>query len=121
MSNIFKHHAVNWIDGMKLSGHHFLQDNAHVYELLQDATALLLTPNIYGLLAPDKGQATSLNLEVRIPQGSQAKVVLKHCNAVTRKGGRIVANSDFLPQGELSTLIPAEQFKGQGSVELAVI
>ncbi|MCX6188062.1 MAG: hypothetical protein NTW54_00370 [Bacteroidetes bacterium] len=84
-----KHHAVNWIDGMKISKSHFAETNNFIYDQIRDGISLQLTNFNYGLLPPLSGEKTSLTFTVKETQSEKYKVSLSHCRAITHGGCRI--------------------------------
>ena len=81
--------AVNWVDGMKLSEHHFNLMQDHVYDLHRDALSHVVTPLRYGLLPPTFDWSKSLDFSIRIDQGKIIQIQVIQCRAITSSGMRI--------------------------------
>ncbi|TAE24144.1 MAG: hypothetical protein EAZ91_21020 [Cytophagales bacterium] len=87
---------VNWVDGMKLSGQHFVQTDHHIQDLVRDAVSLQLTNYNFGLLPPVKGSTLSHDFDLLEKMGNYVEVRLSRCNAITQGGCRIAINPDVL-------------------------
>ncbi len=84
-----KHFPVNWADGMKVSRHHFVSNEAWLQDSLRDTACLGLTDYNYGLL-PSSPKEPALDLSIREDRQSQRLLVQLHrCRALTRGGCRI--------------------------------
>ncbi len=79
-----KHLPVNWVDGMKVSKTHFMQEQDAYMDSVRDVTALGLSDFNFGLLADTINKSESLNIEI-----NQERIELFLCRAVTRAGARI--------------------------------
>lgn len=84
-----KYLTVNWVDGMKISKHHFIHHENAVYEQIRDAISMNLTDYNYGILAPTPSEKLSLDIRVQLEQNNMLKVKVLACRAVTRGGVRI--------------------------------
>ena len=89
-----KHFPVNWIDGMKISEHHFNQLENSIIDRFRDTAALTLTNFNYGLLPPKQGATSSLELSTVIDQSGLIRVRLKVCRAITAGGARVEISSE---------------------------
>lgn len=86
-----KHLPVNWVDGMKVSKKHFMQEQDAYTDSLRDVTVLGLTDFNFGLLPDTLTKNDALNIEI-----NQERVELFLCRAVTRAGARIEL-VDYIP------------------------
>ncbi len=77
-----EHYPVNWINGMKISKHHFQQMENAFQDLIRDTQSIQLTPFNYGLLA----DGNSRTLEYQILSD---KITIKTCRAITVGGIRV--------------------------------
>jgi hypothetical protein len=84
-----KHKAVNWIDGMKISKEHLVQQESFYTDQLRDSTAVQLTRLNYGLLSPPDESGKALNIKINIDPSKVIRVDLLECHAVTSAGERI--------------------------------
>ena len=101
------HWPVNWVDGMKISKNHFLQQDDNLREQLEIAGCLQLTDQNYGLLE-SAGGLEALSLVITTEQ-----VELHACRAVTRGGHYVEVgpiNNAQLKQ-PLSSLFHDEAFQ----------
>ena len=89
-----KHKAVNWIDGMKISKEHLVQQESFFTDSLRDATALQLTRLNYGLLSPTMEGGRSLNVKITVDPSKVIRVHVLECHAVTSAGERIEITGD---------------------------
>ena len=87
---------VNWVDGMILSGQHFVETDHHIQDLVRDAVSLQLTNYNYGLLPPVKGTTVSHDFHLLEKMGNYVEVRLSRCNAITQGGCHIAINPDVL-------------------------
>ncbi len=85
-----RHFPVNWVDGMKISKDHFIDQERAVQCQLHDVASLHLSPIRYGLLPSADG--LNENFDVRISADGQrlVRVTVLTIDAVTRGGARIV-------------------------------
>jgi hypothetical protein len=101
MRDKLKHYFVNWVDGMKISKTHFIdQDNAFK-DALQDVATLNLTPHRYGILPPSVAGENSFNVKVSLDNQKALRVVVEACQAITPGGVRIAIPA-------FSTLVPTD-------------
>src|ERR1019366_1943604 len=84
-----KYFNVNWVDGMKLSSNHFVEQENALIDHLRDIAALNITSYNYGLLGPVSGDSKSLDLKVDVDRTSLLRVHLNKCRALTPSGARI--------------------------------
>ncbi|MEP7170469.1 MAG: hypothetical protein ABI855_13955, partial [Bacteroidota bacterium] len=89
-----KHKAVNWIDGMKISKEHLIQQESFFTDSLRDAASMLITKLNYGLLSPISESGKSINIKILVDPSKVIKVHLLECHAVTRAGERIEIMGD---------------------------
>lgn len=84
-----KYYNVNWVDGMKLSSTHFVEQENAIIDHLRDVAALNLTSYNYGLLAATSGDSKSLNFKVEVDRTQLMRVHVNECRAITPAGARI--------------------------------
>ena len=84
-----QYHLTNWIDGMKISRHHFSNSESAVLDLLRDVSAIVVSANSYGLLSPEPGEKNAIECEVLSSQSKKFKISVKLCRAITIGGCRI--------------------------------
>ena len=90
MRDNIKYFPVNWIDGMKINKDHFIdQDNAW-RAMLQDISALHLSPVRYGILPASISGDETFNVKIALDNQESLRVSVLSCNAVTSGGVRIV-------------------------------
>lgn len=80
---------INWVDGMKISKEHFHQLQLATEQRLKDARNISLTPTNFGLLSSGVDGKDTLDVKVRIENGTNVKVEVHQCRGVTESGDRI--------------------------------
>jgi len=90
MKTKINYHAINWVDGMKLTASHFATSDFHMKDTVRDASSVALNSYNYGLLPPLEGMEDSIKLTVNNHANSHIEIVLESCNAVTANGTRLV-------------------------------
>ena len=84
-----KYFNVNWVDGMKLSSNHFVEQENAFIDHLRDVAGLNLTSYNYGLLGPSSGDSKSLSVKVEVDRTSLLRIYVSECRAITSSGARI--------------------------------
>ncbi|MCW3092348.1 MAG: hypothetical protein JWP81_3417 [Ferruginibacter sp.] len=89
MRDTRKHFPVNWIDGMKISKQHFIeQDNAST-AALQEMAALNLSPIRYGIIPPSVAGENTFNVKISLDNQESLRVSVLSCHAITSGGVRL--------------------------------
>ena len=89
------HYAINWVDGVKITKDHFVENHNNFTETIRDyATSTIKTFN-YGLLEPKEGMLSSLDLEVQTHTEERLVLKLESCNVITSKGAKIEFSSEM--------------------------
>lgn len=96
---------VNWVDGMKLSRAHFLQEENAFIKKLNQTAATLTTSFHYGLLPP-RGGDKHLDMSLEVDRAKLLRVQIRQCHAVTPGGVVININEErpFSNQSEINGL-----------------
>lgn len=89
-----KHKAVNWIDGMKISKEHLIQQESFFTESIRDGVAGQLSKINYGLLSPLAEGGNSINVNITVDPSKIIRVHLLECHAITSNGERIEINTN---------------------------
>jgi hypothetical protein len=85
-----KHAAVNWIDGMSVSHHNFLDTENYFIDSIRDTASVSVNTFNFGLLPPLKGSGAQLSsYEVSKTATNQVQIRLHECQAITSAGMRI--------------------------------
>jgi hypothetical protein len=85
-----KHAAVNWIDGMSVSHHNFLDTENYFIDSIRDVASVSVNSFNFGLLPPLKGSGAQLSsYEVSKTATNQVQIRLHECQAITSAGMRI--------------------------------
>lgn len=84
-----KHFAVNWVDGMKISREHFIQQENFLIDSVRDACSLSVGPFNYGLLPVADTFGDRSIYELQSTATNDALLIIKKCSAVTLAGNRI--------------------------------
>ena len=69
-----KYFNINWVDGMKLSSKHFVEQENAFIDHLRDVSAINLTSYNYGLLDAVSGNAKSLSHSIEIDKNLLVRV-----------------------------------------------
>lgn len=90
MPSYLKHFNVNWVNGMKISKDHFIQQDNAFEDQVRDVAGLNLNNHNYGLLPIWPGEKTGeFNVVSKIDNQKFLKVDLFQCRAVAPNGSRI--------------------------------
>lgn len=84
-----RYHAVNWVDGMKISREHFVQQENYFIDTIRDANSISLVPFNYGLLPVSEQFSDRSIYEIHNTATNDAQLIIKKLTAVTRGGYRI--------------------------------
>lgn len=90
MPSSIKHYNVNWINGMKISKDHFIQQANAFDDKIRDGSSLQLNSMNYGLLPVWPGEeGTSFKLVAKIDNQKFLRADVIQCRAVTPGGARV--------------------------------
>ncbi len=111
-----KYFPVNWIDGMKINKDHFIsQDNAW-QGMLQDLSAIHVSPIRYGILPSSVSGDNTFNVKISLDNQESLRVSVLACNAITPGGVRILIPAPALVQAETgNTLTETFPFSAKGN------
>ncbi|GEO04177.1 hypothetical protein AAE02nite_18410 [Adhaeribacter aerolatus] len=84
-----KHFPVNWIDGMKISKAHFLQQENALSDQIRDVAGMQMNAYSYGLLPQSSSTKQPLDIQLNFDHSGYVKVKVIECRAVTPGGVRI--------------------------------
>ncbi len=84
-----KYNAVNWVDGMKISQKHFIDQENFVIDAIRDSGSQQINSFNYGLLPIATGVTNKNIFEVYNTATSDVQLVINQCNAITPAGYRI--------------------------------
>lgn len=99
------HLLINWTDGVKINKNHFIESDFHTLDTMRDYATTNLTKFNYGLLEANFGNTEPLNLSVDVHTEERISIRLKYCNAITKKGCRILyTNEMYGDDGPVATL-----------------
>lgn len=90
-----KYLPLNWPNGLKLTGEHFIHTHYQLIETMQFIRGDQLKSDNYGLGEPLDGESESLSLELRGSSVEGAVIELKTCNALTRSGIPVVYSENL--------------------------
>ncbi len=101
---------LNWPNGLKLTGRHFVHVHNELVESLQHLREDKITSYNYGLGAVREGQQAAVELDIAGFSAEGARICLKYCNAITRSGHSIFYDKDlygsYRPEVSLSCISP---------------
>lgn len=89
-----KHYAVNWVDGMKISREHLVQQENFIIDSIRDANSVKINAFNYGLLPFSDSYGDKRIFEIQSTATNDAQLIIKKLSAVTLAGHRIKVN-DF--------------------------
>lgn len=84
-----KHYAVHWVDGMKISREHFVQQENYFIDSIRDTNSLSVVPFNYGLLPVSEQFSDKTIYEIHNTATNDAQLVIRKLTAVTMGGYRI--------------------------------
>lgn len=91
-----KYYAVNWIDGMKITRQHFIDQEYFLATRISDTAAAQIHSFSYGLLpSPSAGQSAN-ELQLDYKSTNEVEIRLKRFDAITPGGYRITIGDDEL-------------------------
>ncbi|MFB6454617.1 hypothetical protein ACE38W_05040 [Chitinophaga sp. Hz27] len=83
MQNQYRHHLVNWVNGMKIQQQHFVLLENAMLERVASAAAITLHEQNFGLLTQEPAKASC---ELTHDMDGSWKLRLLHCNGITPDG-----------------------------------
>lgn len=89
MIQTIKHLAVNWVDGMKVSQKHFLENENYLIDTVRDANSLKINKFNYGLLPVSNKEDKNTLFDIYNTPTNDVQLVIRSCSAVTQAGFRI--------------------------------
>ena len=89
MIQTIKHFPVNWVDGMKISQQHLIEQENFVIDSIRDSNSILLNNFNYGLLPITDQFADKTIYEIINTATNDAQLIIKRCSAITQAGYRI--------------------------------
>lgn len=84
-----KHYAVNWVDGMKISKDHLVQQEDFMIDSIRDSNSLQINSYNFGLLPISEKFGDKTIYELQSTATNDAQLIIKKCTAVTLAGYRI--------------------------------
>lgn len=89
MLKLLKYKANNWVDGMKLSSAHFVNNDLYFQDSIRDAISVGINGFNYGLLPPFTDNHSSFDVQILNKSTHYLEVNIRSCNAITADGCRI--------------------------------
>ena len=89
MRDQLKYFPVNWIDGMKITRNHFVEQDNAFRNALHDAASFGLSPYRHGVLPPSAQAENTFSVKISSDNQNTIKVDVQVCQAVTSGGARI--------------------------------
>jgi len=109
MSNKLNYLPVNWTDGVKISAEHFFKSHNNTIETIKDYNSVGLKSFEYGLLEKN-GDFENLQLDILTDGDSSLVIRLKSCDAITKKGYRIIYHPSLYGQDLPSFTLKTSDF-----------
>lgn len=109
-----KHYAVNWIDGMKISREHLVQQEDFIIDTIRDANSVGVNSFNYGLLPYSDSYGDKRIFEIQSTATNDAQLIIKKLSAVTLAGHRIEINDYKVNIRSLAKELDAESSESNG-------
>lgn len=84
-----KHFAVNWVDGMKISKDHLVQQEDFMIDSIRDSNSIQINSYNFGLLPITEKFGDKTIYELQSTATNDAQLIIRKCTAVTLAGYRI--------------------------------
>ncbi len=84
-----KHYAVNWVDGMKISKDHLVQQVDFIIDSIRDSNSIQINSYNFGLLPIHEKYGDKTIYELQTTATNDAQLIIKKCTAVTLAGYRL--------------------------------
>jgi hypothetical protein len=120
MRDQLKHFPVNWIDGMKISKHHFIAQDDAWKNALFDVASLVLSPLRYGILPASAAGEETYNIKIALDNQNTLRVSVLSCQAITQGGVRISIPSLTVGSQADRDGVPATSFQFANSANESV-
>ena len=113
-----KYFPVNWMDGMKISKNHFIQQDNAFADALHNAAALQLSPIRYGIISSSAAGEESFNVKISFDNQDAVRASVLSCQAITIGGVRIslpspLMNADQQGNNTLTSILPFKAGTGE--------
>ncbi len=100
---------VHWVNGMKISKDHFIQQEHAYYDQLRDLASIPLNQYNFGLLPATPEAPKSLDIRLVAQPDRTIHARLLECRAITRGGARIeILSYHYTEDNPLSTVFTLE-------------
>ena len=109
-----KHYAVNWIDGMKISREHLVQQEDFIIDTIRDANSVGVNSFNYGLLPYSDTYGDKRIFEIQSTATNDAQLIIKKLSAVTLAGHRIEINDYKVNIRSLAKELDTESSESNG-------
>jgi hypothetical protein len=114
------HHAVNWVDGMKISQKHFASQENHFLDSIRDTTSYSINKFNYGLLPIGDIEVNNSIFDVFNSATNDIQLIIKKCHAITPAGYRVAINNMTININELTGSIKNEMEEEDYYILIAV-
>lgn len=109
-----KHYAVNWVDGMKISREHLIQQENFIIDSIRDANSVKVNAFNYGLLPFSDSYGDKRIFEIQSTATNDAQLIIKKLSAVTLAGHRIEVNNFKVNIRSLAKNLNTEENESNG-------
>lgn len=89
MIQTIKYNPVNWVDGMKISQQHLVDQENFVIDNIRDSNSIFINNFNYGLLPISDQNPNQYIYDIHSTATNDAQLVIKRCSAITKAGYRI--------------------------------
>ncbi|SFI49621.1 hypothetical protein [Halpernia frigidisoli] len=114
MIEAIKHYAVNWVDGMKISREHLVQQENFILDSVRDANSVKINAFNYGLLPFSDSYGDKRIFEIQSTATNDAQLIIKKLSAVTMSGHRIEISDFKVNIRSLAKDMPADNNESNG-------
>lgn len=109
-----KHYAVNWVDGMKISREHLIQQENFIIDSIRDANSVKINAFNYGLLPFSDSYGDKRIFEIQSTATNDAQLIIKKLSAITMAGHRIEVNDFKVNIRSLAKDLKTEESENNG-------
>lgn len=115
------HFLINWTDGVKINKDHFIESDFHHLDTMRDYATTQLTSYNFGLLEAHAGHNEPISLSVDVHTQERLVMRLKYCNAITRKGCRVLFKGNMYGDDEPTATIESKDIDVNSNLDFLVV
>ncbi|MGB0879532.1 MAG: hypothetical protein ACPGTO_03095 [Polaribacter sp.] len=112
---------INWTDGVKITKNHFIESDFYHLNTTRDYATTYLNTFNYGLLEAHTGHNEPISLSIDVNTQERIGMRLKYCNAITKKGCRVLFKSDLYGGNEPTATIESKDIDRNANLDFFVV